>query len=59
MGELLTAAEVCDWAKISKTSLYDWLRTDPSFPKPVKVGRRAVRWKADELQAWLDNAERG
>ena len=29
------------------------------FPKPVRIGRRAVRWVAEEICAWVKNRPRG
>lgn len=27
-------------------------RYDPTFPKPVKIGKRAVAWVESEIDAW-------
>ncbi|NJD25620.1 MAG: AlpA family phage regulatory protein [Betaproteobacteria bacterium] len=27
---------------------------DPDFPKPVVLSRRCVRWRSDEVRAWMD-----
>lgn len=27
---------------------------DPDWPSPVVLSRRCVRWRSDEIQAWLD-----
>lgn len=27
---------------------------DPDWPAPVVLSRRCVRWRSDEIQAWLD-----
>jgi prophage regulatory protein len=32
---------------------------DPTFPRQVKIGERAVGWKLDELRAWLESRARG
>ena len=29
-----------------------------AFPKPVKLGERAVGWKADEIADWIETRER-
>ena len=28
--------------------------SDGRFPKSVRIGRRAVAWTAEEIQAWLE-----
>ena len=33
-----------------RSSIY----ADPDFPKPVKIGARAVAWVADEIDAYID-----
>jgi prophage regulatory protein len=32
---------------------------DPTFPLPVRLSSRAVGWRTDELQTWLDSRQRG
>jgi prophage regulatory protein len=46
---------------IGRSTIYDWLRSDPTFPRPVKIGARAVGWVESEINAWLAGrmAERG
>lgn len=38
------------WAKTNPNNS----RYDPSFPKPIKIGKRAVAWLENEIDAWLD-----
>ena len=28
------------------------------FPRPIRIGIRAARWRADEVEAWIDGRER-
>ncbi len=28
---------------------------DPTFPRPVKLGVRAVGWRLAEVEAWIDS----
>lgn len=28
-----------------------------TFPKPVKIGKRAIAWRAEELHAYIDSLE--
>ena len=39
----------------SRASLWRRCRKDSNFPKPVKVGINSIRWRASELNAWLQN----
>jgi len=38
------------------SSLYDLMK-EGLFPKPVKIGKRAVGWRKSDLDAWLDGLE--
>ena len=31
---------------------------DPDFPKPIRLGKRAVGWRESEVIAWLESRER-
>ena len=42
---------------ISLTSLWRLERTDPTFPRAVKIGGLR-RWLPDELRAWLRQTNR-
>lgn len=47
----------------SRSSVYDMLNPrskyfDKEFPKPVKLGKRSVRWFEDELDAYLASRPR-
>ena len=47
-------SEVEQLTGLSTASIYRKMR-DGSFPRPLKVGVRAVRWSLSEIQAWLSN----
>jgi prophage regulatory protein len=46
---------------LSRSSIYARLRRnpkrptdfDPSFPKPIHIGAKAVGWAEHEIEAWL------
>lgn len=42
---------------LGKTTIYELMHTDPSFPRPVKIGK-ATAWRSDEVIAWMDNRPR-
>ena len=46
--------EVMDMTGLSRSSIYLRVSTD-EFPKPVKIGRRAVGWPEDTIIAWQAN----
>lgn len=38
---------------LSRSTLYAMI-AEGSFPKPIKLGKRAVGWRAADLDAWLE-----
>ena len=54
---LVKLQEVEQASGLSKTTLYRLMRTG-HFPEPLQVGPKAVRWRADEIQAWVDSRPR-
>ncbi len=39
---------------LSRSTIYAMI-ADGSFPKPIKLGKRAVGWRRSDVLAWLDN----
>lgn len=42
---------------LKKSTIYAGAKAG-TFPKPVKVGSRAVAWRSDELNKWMDERPR-
>jgi prophage regulatory protein len=57
MTRLLRIPEVLARTGLSRSRLY----ADPTFPRSVKIGERAVAWVEDEISDWVAAriAERG
>ena len=41
-----------DMLGISRSTIYR-LMLDEEFPRPIKLGRRAVGWKSEDIDEWL------
>ena len=54
---LLRRREVEQRCGLSATSLYRLMKLK-QFPRPIKVGPRAVRWPQSEIEAWLTGQPR-
>ncbi len=54
---LLKHAEVWALTGLSRSCLYRMLG-QKTFPKPIKVSDRCVRWPRDEVVAWVANRPR-
>ncbi len=49
---LLCLKEVIALTTYQRASIYRKMQ-DGSFPKQVKIGARAVRWRESEIDAWV------
>lgn len=49
---LLSVREVSRYVGLAQSTLWGKARTG-SFPKPVKLGRRATRWRLGDVRDWL------
>jgi len=38
--------------KLSRSSIYAMM-AEGEFPKPIRLGRRAVGWLSDDIEKWL------
>ena len=54
---LLTRPEVERRTGLSRSTLYRKMR-DGTFPVPLKVSARAVRWRESEIRAYVDSRPR-
>lgn len=48
----LTAQQVADRYSVTKATIWRWVRTDPTFPRPVKFSEQATRFELSALEAW-------
>lgn len=55
--KLLRIGEVIRRTGLSKATIYAWIKDD-LFPRPIRVGKRAVRWIEKELVAWIKSRPR-
>ena len=50
---IMRPAQVAQHLGIHRVTLYKWIERG-DFPKPAKIGRNTVAWRADVVQEWLD-----
>lgn len=43
---------------LSRSTIYKWM-DEGSFPKPVKLGPRAVGWREADINDWLNKLSKG
>lgn len=54
MQILIRKRAVLERTALSNTSLYR-LIAKGEFPKPIKIGPRAVAWVEDDIQKWIES----
>jgi prophage regulatory protein len=54
IDKLLRLPEVREMVRRSTTRIYNDMAAG-TFPKPIRIGMRAVAWRECELQNWLTN----
>jgi prophage regulatory protein len=52
-GTLMRLADLCKFLSVSRSSIYKWI-SDGTFPEPVRLGQRMVRWRIEAIVAWRD-----
>ena len=50
---LMTRNEILTLVQISRSTLRSMVDVG-NFPSPVRVGRRAVRWRAQDVADWIE-----
>ena len=49
---ILRMKDVCSELGVSRASVYRLLQSE-GFPKPLKLGKRAIGWERDQIQQWV------
>ena len=58
LPKLLRRREVEAEIGLSRTTIYR-LMAEGNFPRPIRVGPKAVRWPRAEIEVWLQGRPRG
>jgi prophage regulatory protein len=54
--QILRLSQVCELTGLARSTVYLRLETDPSFPRPIRLGdapNSAIGFYSDELSRWL------
>ena len=51
--QLFRLIQVLRLLGLSKSTLYQFIQAG-YFPRPVRIGRRAVAWRARDVYAWIE-----
>ncbi len=52
LDRLMRLEEVLSYTGLSRSELYRQIQEE-TFPRPVRVGKRAVRWRESEVEEWI------
>ena len=55
-ARILRLTEVSLLIRLSKASIYRMINSGV-FPRPIKLGERAVGWRRKDIDEWLDSRE--
>jgi predicted DNA-binding transcriptional regulator AlpA len=52
-GRAVRLPGVCDLTGASRTTIWRWVKDDPSFPKPFRLSAAVTCWDEDEILKWV------
>ncbi len=53
MSKILKLNDVIERCALSRSSIYAYIQHN-KFPKPIRLGERAVGWMEAEISAWIE-----
>ena len=53
-ARILRIRDVLPIVGVCRTTIWEWVRTG-HFPPPIRLGARAVGWRADAIAEWIDS----
>ena len=56
LPKILRRKDIENQFGLSRSTIYAMI-ANGRFPKPVKLGHRAVGWRSDDLQTWFENMQ--
>ena len=54
MKKLLRINDIKNITSMSNSTIYELIKAD-EFPRPKRIGKRAVGWLENDIQAWLES----
>ena len=52
MATILRMPQVIEMTGVSRAHVYALISRE-EFPRPIRIGRRAVGWKKNDVEAWI------
>ena len=54
---LLRLRDVIDATGVPRSTIYAWVASG-EFPRPRRLGPRAVAWRSDEIHSWIESRDK-
>lgn len=51
-GIYITDIQIARRFGVHRTTPWRWVRSDPTFPRPIILSPGCTRWKLAEIEAW-------
>ena len=53
MSTLISTKDVAERLNIGRSTVWFYVKEDPTFPRPHRLSPRNVRWDEQEIDQWL------
>jgi prophage regulatory protein len=47
--------KICDLTGVSRTTVWRWVRCDPTFPRPFHLSQHVTAWDEAEVLKWISS----
>jgi len=54
--QYLRVTDIQTMLGVSKSTIYRWM-DERQFPSPIKFSAKAVRWKLDDIELWIEQQQ--
>ncbi|WP_435406440.1 helix-turn-helix transcriptional regulator [Phaeobacter inhibens] len=51
----MSAKQGADYTGVTISTWWEWARTLPDFPKPLRISTRCTRWRRGEIDEFLES----
>jgi prophage regulatory protein len=58
MQAIIKLPQLIDRTKVSRAAIYAMMARG-EFPRPVRLGRRSVGWRVEDIDAWIADRPEG
>ena len=52
---LLKDTEIAEAIGINRATVWRYVKSDPTFPRPLKLAPKCTRFRASDFEAWLSS----